>query len=189
MSAHIRLVLIFCVGLGAAFALGAAAQKLNTFPYVSDALNAPCGKTVFEWNVLAARLDAEPVPIIKNFDLVRMEGEPKPQGLIVRAYLRPKNPSAIPVPKTAEWNTVYSEIGSKTYHIMRNRLGLPSTAQRRAFMESDAHLLKKCFLLVHLGDRLIEVRNSERSIPVAPDATREQQLAALANIMSHTPPP
>ena len=181
-------LLLVCGGL-VGIALGVNARDLNTYAYLPDELNAPCGKTVFEWNVLAARLDATPIPVYKNFDLVRLEGEPKPQGLIVRAYIRSKTPSAIPAPNTMAWNNLVSGVGSETYRVMRQRLSVPSTAQRRAFMESDARLLEKCYLLVHLGDRLIEVRNSGRCVAVAPDATREEQLAALAKIMSQEPAP
>ena len=173
-----------------AFALGAATvAKLNTYSYVPDAMNEPCGKTVFEWQLLEGRIDTTPVPLNANFDLVRMEGEAKPQGLIVRAYLRPSHPSAIPTSNTLAWNNMVCALGSQTHRIMVKRLGVPPEARRRAAMESDARLLAKCFLLIHLNDRLIEVRNNEQSISVAPNATREEQLAALAKIMSHAPPP
>ena len=157
------------------FALGAATvAKLNTYSYVPDAMNEPCGKTVFEWQLLEGRIDTTPVPLNQNFDLVRMEGEAKPQGLIVRAYLRPKNPSALPTPNTLAWNNLVGSLGSGTKRIAAKRFAVGAVQQ--------------CFLLTHIADRLVEVRGNGRSRPVAPDATREEQLAALAYIMSHAEP-
>jgi len=178
MSAHIRLVLIFCVGLGAAFALGARATRNVRFPYVSNDLNAPCGKTVFEWNILAARLDAEPIPLVgrEDFELVRLIGDPQPQGLIIRAYVRAKDPSKVPVPNTPAWNNMVNVLRSQT----------PGTTISRFQLGPNP---RNCFLLTHLDDCLLEIQGNGKSIIIPPEATSAEQSAALAKIMSQEPAP
>jgi len=182
MSAHVRLVLIFCVGLGAAFALGARATRNVRFPYVSNDLNAPCGKTVFEWNVMAARLDAEPIPLYKIFNLVRMEGDPRPNGLVVHAYVRSKDPSTTPATNTPEWDTlmVRGDLPNGVASIMVRRFGLGS--YERAFKQD-------VFLLIHLDDLPIAIMGNGRRVMIPPEATSAEVSAALAQIMSHAPPP
>jgi len=170
-----RLLLPVLVAL-CGVALGAATvAKLNTYSYVPDAMNEPCNKTVFEWRLLEGRIDTTPVSLNDDFSIIRLETEAKPSGLIVRAYLRPKNPSAIPASNPA-WKTLASELAFGAGKLAYKRLKLP-------------HQAPGVFVLVHIEDRLIGITGGDKTISLAPDATREQQLAALAKIMSHAPPP
>ena len=161
-----RLPLLVLVALGGV-ALGAgAATKLNTYSYVPDALNAPCGKTMLEWNLMAGRIEAEPVSVSRDYELVRLVAEPKPEGIIVRAYVRLRDAKTPATDTAAQW----------VDRLMRQRFGLGMMKQR-------------LYLLTHVDDRLVDIRGNDKAHPLAPNATREEQLAALATIMSHATPP
>lgn len=147
-------------------ALGAAAQKLQTYSYVPAELNAPCGKTLLEWNLIAGRIEAEPIPVTKDYELVRLLAEPKPEGIIVRAYV-----------ERAAKPTGTSQFSAHAVDLLaRKRLGLGVMKQR-------------VYVLTHLDNQLVGIRGNGYYHSLAPDATREEQLEALAKIMSHASPP
>ena len=155
----------------AAFALGAAvATKLQTYPYVPDALNEPCGKSVFEWQVMANRIDTTPVPLrfSPDFTIIGLEGEPKPQGLIVRAYLRPRD-SQLALPRPGAWQQYVSTLMG----------GVKDATLKRFGVNTDA-----AYLMVYIENRLVAINHAGRQIVLKPDATRAEQLAAMAQVLA-----
>lgn len=57
------------------------------YPYVSEALNKPCGKTEFEWRCLENSIFHKPQPVLLNreFELLHIEAQPSSEMLLVRA--------------------------------------------------------------------------------------------------------
>ena len=159
-----------------AFALGAGAAKLAWYPYVPAELNAPCGKTVFEWNIMANRVDTTPIPLDANFEIVGLAVEPKAEALIVRVHLRPRNPSCLAVPPRG-WMAFLAGPLATSRGLVRKRFQVEPTRDR-------------FFLLLYIQDRLVAAeRHGQPMVALPLTATPAEQLAALATIMSHAPSP
>ena len=100
-----RKALVLTLACCAAFAAGALTTKpAKKFPYVSDELNKPCGKTVFEWRCMANRIQQEPKPIrlCREFDVLHFIGTPLSQSLVVKANLT-RRPGIQLSPKDRMW--------------------------------------------------------------------------------------
>lgn len=91
------------VALLVGFAVGQAVEKLK-FPYVSKELNAPCGKTEFEWRCATKNLrpGEPPAQLTAEFDMTALVAEPGPDGLTIKVNAKMK-PGIALTPKQSEW--------------------------------------------------------------------------------------
>jgi hypothetical protein len=165
-----RLLMPVLIGLCGVALGAAAAQQLNTYPYVPDELNEPCGKTLFEWNLAANRIESVPVKLDANFDLVGLVGEAKPQALLVRATLAP-NARAPKGPDDTQWRRTILAAATQLERILPLRFGTE---------ENQENIV----ILGRIGDRLVFVRSAHGGAEILPpDATREQQLEVLSRAL------
>ncbi len=82
-----RLLAAAAVAL-AFFSLAAVVSQPRVYSWAADALNAPCGKSILEYNLASQKIDAAPVPLKHQpYDIVKMVGEARPDGLYVRIDL------------------------------------------------------------------------------------------------------
>ena len=154
-----RLPLLLLVAL-LAFALGAAAQKLNVCPLLPADLNAPCGKTVAEWKIMTGRIETESVPAGEAWDIFRLEGEVKPKGIVVRAFANPRAGAKQP-----------EGYAGRIEQTVLKRLGLS---------QETNHV----YILTYYGDRLSRISGNNITRTINPGASNEEVSAILAEIMA-----
>lgn len=122
MKKYVIVVGILALGIG--FVLGQAA-KSPRFPYVSKEFNAPCDKTVFEWNCATKSfgMQTQPIKMERRFDLVGLLAHPDPDGLIVWANAKPREGVIIPPARDRNWNLVFDFATDEVIWIVQDRFG------------------------------------------------------------------
>ena len=163
-----------CCGVLMVLAVLAAAYAGQTmFPWASEELRKPCGKTILEWQIATNNMrPAAPQKLTTEFDVVQMVAMPKPRGLVVRMNLT-RRPGVRFAP------------GDKNWHYKVH--GLPATAAnfvRRTYKMSDAFEdMRNLYLLISIDGELT-VLGTFRNIVALPDnPTPQQQASALAKLL------
>jgi hypothetical protein len=102
--------IVSVVLLAAGAGIGATTGPALKFPWASEALNAPCGKTALEWKCLEAKIDARPKPLSGKFQIVNFILLPGPTGLQVKADIGIKSGVPPVDPRGANWGRLFTDL-------------------------------------------------------------------------------
>ena len=154
--------------------LGAVAIGPHDYAYVSDQLNLPCGKSNFEWNLVANALRVDvPVKLAPEWDIVRLE--PKAQGdvLLVNCEIR-RRPGIALTEKSPGWDYKIGGAAHLLIPIIRQRF-----ADASAF-EDERNLVTCVSIDGHLA--CVSTLGSRKTLHAT--ASQQEQASLLSEAMT-----
>jgi len=153
---------------------GVYAGQALTFPWMTDAMKTPCGKTALEWAIAenSIRQD-EPVQLGDYFDLAALACKPSAKGLLVRAECR-RRPGYIKTPRDQGWHRAMDIISRKCLDISKERFGTDGAFDG----------WRNLYLVLVLDGRVTVVRTFSHMKLVPPDVPENVQNAAIAEMLA-----
>lgn len=113
MKKKITLACIVALAVGVCIGQQVADKK---FPWASDDLNKPCGKTELEWRCAISRIDPRPVAIKDRFEVLALDAEPKESGMTVKVAVGLKGGIPEPSMKREQWRDTFDNL---SWHKLR----------------------------------------------------------------------
>ena len=164
------MMLVVFAGIG----VGVYAGQTLEFPWMTDAMRQPCGKTALEWWIAenSIRQD-EPYKIGTQFDLTKLSAKPTAKGLLVRANCR-RRPGITIKPGDRKWN--------RTTEIVSRRC--LNQAQTRFGGEGAFEDWRGLYLVMVVDRRVVAVRTFNHLEILPPDAPANAQNAAIMSMLA-----